>query len=240
MEILKISTIYKILLKKYGPQGWWPVYSLRNKNNRNEKGYFINTGLINRSKFLSKASQFEIALGAILTQNTAWTNVEMAIDNLVNQNLLDPEILLETEQNILEEAIRPSGYYRQKAKKLKILAQYITDGKVFDNEHIPKRDSLLELWGIGNETADSILLYAYNVPVFVVDAYTIRIIQRIGILKGTEKYEVISKVFTDNIKKDFTVYQEFHALIVQHAKQHCKKKPVCEGCALEYGCRKKL
>lgn len=263
-----VILIYKNLLEKYGPQGWWPVYSLRNTEGRDGRGYFVSgvpvgtgrdlrlhrragrmhsraidevydqAGLLPTSLSLRESSKFEIAIGAVLTQNTAWINVEKALANLIEQNLIDPKIILDIDQDKLAEFIRPSGYYNQKAKKIKILTKFLLEGNYLAEETIPQRDDLLGLWGIGEETADSILLYAYKVPVFVVDAYTKRIFIRLGLLDGCEKYGEISRFFTDNIVEDSAVYQEYHALIVKHAKESCKINPDCTGCILNNICLK--
>ena len=232
-----IVLIYKTLLEKYGPQGWWPVYSQRDTNDRDDRGYYI--GNVETHGRASLHSIFEIAIGAVLTQNTAWTNVEKAIDNLINLSLLDPKIILEICKDDLADAIRPSGYYNQKAKKLKILIRFLLDGGFLEDGNIPDRGDLLELWGIGKETVDSILLYAYRIHVFVIDTYTRRIFERVGILRGSESYKEIAGNFIDSLEKDFKVYQEYHALIVRHAKEHCRKKPLCDGCVLNEICIKK-
>ena len=114
------------------------------------------------------------------------------------------------------------------------------DGRFLEDGNSPRRSDLLGLWGIGEETADSILLYAYGVPVFVIDTYTRRIFERVGILKGSESYKDIAGVFTDSLEVDFIVYQEYHALIVKHAKEHCGTKPICDGCVLEKKCQTKV
>ena len=238
MEKINIKEIYDILLEKYGSQGWWPVYSLRNTEGRDARGYFV-TGVpvgTGRDLSLRESSIYEIAVGAVLTQNTAWANVEKAIDNLVTLNLLDPKIILNIDQDELADAIRPSGYYNQKAKKIKILTGYLLEGGFLEEGNTPDRDNLLGLWGIGEETADSILLYGYNVPLFVVDAYTKRLFGRIGILISSENYKKTAGVFTSRLEEDSLVYQEYHALIVRHGKEHCRKKPVCEGCVLQKLC----
>jgi len=237
-----ILQIYKTLLEEYGPQGWWPVYSLRNSKFRDERGYLIDEfplGTV-RDHHLQGISKFEVAVGAILTQNTAWTNVEKALANLINENLMDPNKIMDIDQKELAELIRSSGYYNQKAKKLKKFTHYLQEGNFFRDGNIPARENLLELWGIGKETADSILLYAYKVPVFVVDTYTIRIFKRLGLLEGKEKYDEITKLFTENLKTDYLVFQEYHALIVYHAKEHCRKKPICEACVLNKICKKNI
>jgi endonuclease-3 related protein len=150
---------------------------------------------------------------------------------------MDPKIILDIDQDKLANAIRPSGYYNQKAKRIKILTQFLLDGRYLKDGYIPDRDGLLGLWGIGEETADSILLYAFKVPVFVIDAYTRRIFKRLGVLAGGEKYKIIASIFTDCLEEDFVLYQEYHALIVRHVKAHCQKKPLCDGCVLNEICR---
>jgi endonuclease-3 related protein len=233
-----IMQIYNKLLEEYGPQGWWPVYSLRNTLGRDDRGYFVSGVFIetNYRASLRKSTILEIAVGAILTQNTSWINVEKAIDNLVKDNLMDPNIILKIPQDELANAIRPSGYYNQKAKKLKILTRYLLDGNFYEDGNIPNRENLLELWGIGEETADSILLYAYGVPLFVIDEYTRRIFGRLGILESTQSYKEIAEVLNRELEKDFIVYQEYHALIVKHAKEHCRTKPDCLKCVLREEC----
>ena len=149
---------------------------------------------------------------------------------------MDPKIILNIDQDELADAIRPSGYYNQKAKKIKILTGYLLEGGFLEEGNTPDRDNLLGLWGIGEETADSILLYGYNVPLFVVDAYTKRLFGRIGILISSENYKKTAGVFTSRLEEDSLVYQEYHALIVRHGKEHCRKKPVCEGCVLQKLC----
>ncbi len=216
MNKINIKEIYNILLDKYGPQGWWPV--------RRD------------AKFCVSTNRYEIVVGAILTQNTAWTNVEKAVDNLIILGLMDPKVIMDIDQDDLANAIRSSGYYNQKAKKLKILTRYLMEGNFLQSENIPERDDLLKLWGIGEETVDSILLYAYGVPVFVIDAYTRRIFERLGILSGGEQYEVIAGVIADSIEEDPEVYKEFHALIVRHGKEHCRKTPDCITCILKDFC----
>ncbi len=199
--------LYNKLLKEFGPQHWWPV---TNKN----------------SKILD--SRFEICVGAILTQNTNWQNVEKAIDNLIKNRMLTKEAIKNANISKLSALIRSSGYYKQKAKKLKIFANF--SGNV-------TRENLLSLWGIGPETADSMLLYAYNKPYFVVDAYTKRIFERLGMLKGNEDYEEVRALFEKKLPKDVEIYKEFHALIVNLAKNFCKKEPLCDRCPLTEECK---
>lgn len=227
----KISNVYSVLLNAYGPQGWWPVYSLRQTEGRDERGYSDKP-----PGKLSPLSRFEIAAGAVLTQNTSWFNVEKTIDTLSRSGLLDPVKILDVPQSELAASIRQSGYYNQKARKLKILAAFLLDGEYLQDGKFPDRDALLGLWGIGKETADSILLYAYGVPFFVVDTYTKRIFNRLGVLTGDEEYDEIAEKFSSCFKSDAAVLQEYHALIVRHAKEQCRKKPECNGCVLRESC----
>ncbi len=180
--------------------------------------------------------RFEIALGAILTQNTAWRNVEIALANLRQERLVSPRALANHPADRLGESIRPCGYFNQKTKKILLLAEYFISGGFDENGTAPARNELLGIWGIGEETADSILLYAFGVPVFVVDAYTKRIFSRLGFFDWNAKYADVQRFFTDGLPKDTVVYNEMHALIVEHAKRHCRKTEECGGCALSECC----
>ena len=202
---MNLSEIYEKLLERYGKQNWWPAISKNPEERR-----------------------FEISIGAILTQNTAWKNVEKAIQNLNKTRLLAPEKILKIKIKKLAELIKPAGYYNQKAASLKILAGFFL--KKARQNQVPARQELLELKGIGPETADSILLYAYNQPFFVVDAYTKRFFNCIKINFNT--YGEWQEFFHKNLPKNPEIYNEFHALIVQHCKNICKKKPDCETCFL--------
>jgi len=210
---MKILEIYDILLKHFGPQNWWPT-----SNNFSPK-------------------EWEICVGAVLTQNTNWENVEKALRNMANSNCKDAETILRTEDKELEKIIRSSGFYKQKTKKLKSLAKNVFGFGGTENflKNVT-RDELLNIKGIGKETADSILLYACEKPFFVVDAYTKRIFSRLGLIQS-EDYETIRDFFESNIPKDIELYKEFHALIVRLAKEHCKKKPQCEECPLRVICK---
>ena len=195
--------IYERLLESLGPQGWWPV----------------SHGL--------EPPGWEIMAGAVLTQNTAWINVEKALENLARAGVRDRESLLKLGERELAVLIKPSGYYNQKARKLKTLAG-------FEGPHT--REGLLSLWGIGPETADSILLYAHGKACFVVDAYTRRIFTRLGIISPAWGYEDIRKFFESRLPRDPEVYKEYHALIVGMAKRFCRPKPACKGCPMEGFC----
>ncbi len=189
-------------------------------------------------------TQTEVIIGAILTQSAAWTNVEKAISNLKSRGLLSFEALDKAEIDLLKSLIKPAGYFNQKAKKIKEFVKFA--GKEFnfsirrmEREDISSiREKLLGVFGIGEETADSIILYALNKPVFVVDAYTRRVLERHGIVKGAlkEKYLNIQKIFHCSIPstpENVEVYNEYHALLVNVGKLHCRKKPSCEGCPLK-------
>jgi endonuclease-3 related protein len=200
-----LTKIYNILLKTYSHQKWWPV--------------------------TSKNKQFEIILGAILTQNTSWKNVEKAIANLKKENTINPDKILKLNKSKLAKLIKSSGYYNQKAGRLKLISKFYLENKN------PTREQLLEVKGIGNETADSILLYAYNKPFFVVDLYTKRIFSRLGLIK-TDNYKEIQELFMKSLPKNPKLFNEYHALIVKLAKEHCRKKPVCKSCPLVKLCKK--
>ncbi len=171
--------------------------------------------------------EWEVCIGAVLTQNTNWGNVELALRNMKGKGIISREDIKKIKEKDLAGIIRPAGYYNQKAKKLKILASF--SGK-------PARDNLLGLWGLGPETVDSILLYAYNRPYFVIDAYTKRVFSRLGV-KLREDYEEWRNYFESRLPRDVNLYKEFHALIVELAKNFCKKRPECRKCPLSGRCR---
>lgn len=199
----KIQRIYDTLFEKFGEQGWWPTVT----NNK----------------------QFEIILGTILTQNTSWQNVEKTIKALNLVFLINQNELKKIPEKHLAELIISSGYYNQKAKKIKAVVDFLDSGKEIT------RENLLNVWGIGPETADSILLYAYQQPVFVIDAYTKRIMKRFGFQQET--YEDLQKLFHKSIKKDHKLFNEYHALLVRLAKENCKTKPLCDSCPLNVNCK---
>jgi len=178
-------------------------------------------------------------LGAILTQNTAWTNVEKAIANLRKNNALKFEVLEKTSVEKIAEWIRPAGYFNQKSGYIKEMIRNIRDrfdgslNRLFALETTELRKELLSWKGIGPETADSILLYAANRPVFVIDAYTKRVCIRHGWISEKAKYDEIARLFTENLPVDFQLFNEYHAFIVKLCKEHCKTKPECNGCPLE-------
>lgn len=211
---MKLIEIYRKLYSDYGAQNWWPS--------------------ISRGK---KQKKFEICVGAILTQNTNWQNVEKAIEKLYKAGLFNPEKILRIKNNELRIMIISTGYYKEKAKKLKVFSKMLIsefNGNIEKLFRLPlkkAREKLLHAWGIGPETADSMLLYAGNKPVFVIDAYTKRLAKCLGI-KNLD-YHVLQKYFMDNLPKSVKLYNEFHALIVKLAKDYCKTKPLCGSCLLK-------
>lgn len=207
--------IFETLYKSFGPQNWWPA-----------------------------DSPFEVMIGAILTQNTAWRNVEKAITGLGEIGDLTPEAVLSLPIERLEETIRPSGYFRQKSARLQGFCRFLQEqygGSIPAMEGVATRDlrgQLLSLNGIGPETADSILLYALGRPMFVVDAYTIRLLSRHGLCSAKGKYHEIQNLFLENLDHDVALYNEFHALIVKHGKEQCRKNnPLCIDCPLKDFCK---
>ncbi|WP_321393860.1 endonuclease III domain-containing protein [uncultured Desulfuromusa sp.] len=199
--------IYQRLLKHYGNRNWWPA-----------------------------DTPFEVIIGAILTQNTNWNNVEKAIVNLRQVDALTNNAILKLDLETLEQLIRPSGFFRQKAERLQLFCRYLQNhhqgslDHLFDQELNRVRDELLRLKGIGPETADSILLYAGQHLSFVVDAYTYRLFGRLRILSGKEKYGFVRDFFMSQLPDDIQLYNEYHALIVIHCKDFCRKKPLCQNC----------
>ncbi len=214
----KIKQIYELLLKEYGKQGWWPHY---------KNGSFVYYKNIEHKK-INSFQKFIICISAILTQNTNWDNVEKAIKNLISNNLLSKEAIKKIDIKKLAKIIKSSGYHNQKAKKLKEFVKFLDLKKEIN------RENLLSIWGIGKETADSILLYAYNQPIFVIDAYTKRIINRSGFKEQT--YDELQNLFMNNLDKDVNLFKEYHALLVKHGKDICKKKPLCKMCCLKDKC----
>lgn len=206
-EVKEIKEIYNILLINYGPQGWWPLSDIGYHPN---KYYVIKT----------HKQIFEVYVGAILTQANAWTNVEKSIFNLKKNNLLNPKAIIESDARTVKHAIKNLSYYNQKYERLVEVSKFYLSLK----DRMPTRHELLSVKGIGKETADSILLYAHREPIFVVDTYTKRILLNLKLIKKNTKYEEIQKLFMDNLPKDFKVYQEYHALLVEHGKRHYTKK----------------
>ncbi|MEE8413528.1 MAG: endonuclease III domain-containing protein [Dehalococcoidales bacterium] len=208
----KLLTIYKRLLDVYGPQHWWPA-----------------------------DEPFEVMVGAILTQSTAWLNVEKAITNLKTAGALSPQALRRLSQSEVAALIYPSGYFNVKAHKLKAMVEwlgYFRDNleELFLVEANELRRQLLAVWGIGEETADSIILYAANKPVFVIDAYTRRIIDHIGLAREGNSYSAYQSLFMKNLPADVKLFNEYHALLVCLGKNVCRRQPLCRECCLRDMC----
>ncbi len=209
-----LQSIYHQLLDAYGPQHWWPA-----------------------------EGPFEVMVGAILTQSAAWLNVEKAIANLKAAKALSPEALRRLSLSEVATLIRPCGYYNAKARKLKCLARWLGEycgdnlGRLFDSSMDSLREHLLAIWGIGEETADSIILYAANKPVFVIDAYTRRIINRIGLAPPANSYTAYQSLFMDNLPADAGLFNEYHALLVYLGKHVCRPQPLCWRCCLRGVCQ---
>lgn len=206
--------IYNKLLSGFGEQHWWPV--------------------------TSDNKRFEVIIGAILTQNTAWTNVEKAIKNLRDSGLIDVEKIKRVDTKGLAERIRSSGYHNQKAERLKLMAGFLLKNDLSGMGLEEMRERLLGVKGIGPETADSIVLYAFGKASFVVDAYTERVFSRMGLIEKKQGYEEVKQFFEDGLPRDVNVYKEYHALVVELGKNICKKKPLCGKCPLEKDCEKSI
>jgi endonuclease-3 related protein len=210
--------IYEKLYGAYGPRRWWPVTPPGGVSPE------YTGGPKNRQQ------RFEVAVGAVLTQNTSWKNAAKAIEGLNRSGELSVEGLCGLSERRLAGIIRSAGYYNQKAKRLKVLAAFFADSKGVT------RDRLLELKGIGPETADSIMLYAFNKPYFVVDAYTRRLLGRVGVIDVKDSYENVREELEKSLPRRVDLYKEFHALIVEHGKLLCRKKPLCGGCIIRSLC----
>jgi endonuclease-3 related protein len=212
----KLNQIYRKLLGKYRSQGWWPV------NGKYYPGDYAHPK--------NEKERFEIIIGAILTQNTSWKNVEKALEELRSRGLLSRQKLKSTPVRGLSRYIKSSGYFNQKARKIKAMMRFLESGKEVN------RENLLEVWGVGPETADSILLYAYKKPYFVVDAYTKRVLSRMGLCSTDISYDKLQDLIAGRIRKSVRTYNEFHALLVRHGKQVCTTKPGCGECVLKKLC----
>ncbi len=208
-----IRRIFDLLLGYYGPLHWWPA-----------------------------ETPFEVCVGAILTQNTNWGNVEKAIANLKREGLLSAEALREVSEERLAGVIRPAGFFNVKSARLKEFVRWLFERHVGDLERMfagdwrKLRDELLRVRGIGAETCDSILLYAGGKPSFVVDAYTRRLFSRLGLVSAAAGYEEVRALFMGHLPADVELFNEYHALIVEHCKVYCRKKPLCGDCFLRTLC----
>jgi endonuclease-3 related protein len=206
----KLTEMFSLLLDHFGKQDWWPA-----------------------------ETELEMMLGAILTQNTNWKNVEKAIENLKRRDLLSLKGLQSLSNKDLAKEIRPAGYFNVKAKRVRNLIDFVADRyrgelpQLLDDHTESLRQGLLSVRGIGPETADSILLYAARRPVFVVDAYTHRILTRHGMIDEGASYHELQSLFVDHLPDDVALYKEFHALIVRTGKECCRRRPLCDRCPLE-------
>ena len=204
----RLIEIYERLAERYGGQEWWPA-----------------------------ESRFEVMVGAILVQNTAWGNAEKAIRALSDAGLLSPEGLRSADEGEIAQLVRSSGYYRSKARKLKALVAWLggreddIDG-LMSSDPAALREELLGVHGIGEETADDILLYALDIPAFVVDSYTRRLVYRLGLGPETGVYSLYQRLFTEHLPEDAALFNEYHALVVTHCVSVCKKEPACGECCL--------
>ncbi len=205
----RLREVYRRLLNHFGPQAWWPG-----------------------------ESAFEVIVGAVLTQNTSWKNVERAIDNLREADVLALTAMYELSVEELAELIRPAGYFRLKAKRLRNLLEFIVDehdaslDAMFATETESLRTQLLTVNGIGPETADSILLYAGEKATFVVDAYTQRVLKRHGWIEHQADYHTVKRHFEQHLRRDVALFNEYHALLVRVGNGYCRKQPKCEECPL--------
>ncbi len=209
----RLFDIFQLMTAYYGPLNWWPAESV-----------------------------YEVCIGAILTQNTAWINVEKAIDKLKEAGVLTQESLMQIDQNELALLIRASGFFTIKSERIKSFVQWLDsrfDGsldKMFAGNWMELRRELLKVKGVGPETCDAILLYAGHKPSFVVDSYTNRLFHRLGLLDGKECYEEVRTIFMKSLPADVQLYNEYHAVIVEHCKRFCRKKPACSDCPLQSAC----
>jgi len=206
----KLALMYKKLYVSFGPQHWWPG-----------------------------ETPFEVAVGAILTQNTNWSNVEKAIANLTKDKGLNPRALHDMSHDRLASLLRPAGYFNIKAKRLKNFISFLITEYQGSMSRMAKEDlrsirkKLLAVNGIGPETADSIILYALEKPVFVIDAYTKRVLSRHNILEHDASYDAFQSLFHSKLRENIRLFNEYHALFVRLAKENCRTKPLCRGCPLE-------
>jgi endonuclease-3 related protein len=211
--VLTLLAIYERLFEQYGPQHWWPA-----------------------------GTPLEMIIGAILTQSAAWINVEKAIGNLKSNGILNITGLREIPQDELARLIYPSGYYNVKARKIKAFVDWLAEeydgdlNRLFALNTARLRIELLSVHGVGEETADSIILYSAHQPIFVIDAYTRRIVARLGLEPKKDSYSDFQALFMDNLPHDEMLFNEYHALMVQHGKTVCRKNPLCADCCLSHVC----
>ena len=211
-DSLTYYNMYKMLRNRFGYLGWWPG-----------------------------ETNDEIIIGAVLTQQTSWRNVERALANLKGSHAINLKKIGRMNLKRLETLLRPSGFYRQKARRLKAISRYIYHNyrsldELLSKDRVSLRKELLSLDGVGKETADSIILYAAGKPVFVVDAYTRRILNRVYGIDTDMEYDKLSAMIGGSIRPDLELYKDFHAQLVELGKRHCRPKPVCKGCPINEHC----
>lgn len=210
---MSYGQLYSALLRHYGNPAWWPA-----------------------------ESPFEVCMGAILTQNTSWTNVEKAINRLKRSTKIDPASIVHLGQEDLEELIKQSGFYRQKARRLLIFSRFILErcngdiGALSVGPVEEVRRTLLQLEGIGDETADAIMVYACGLPVFVADAYSRRVLSRLGLVEADSDYAEVREIVEGKFGKDTLRLNRLHALLVEFSKDKCRKTPLCKNCFLMNSC----
>ncbi|MDH5545141.1 MAG: endonuclease III domain-containing protein [Gammaproteobacteria bacterium] len=208
---LRFQQVYNELFAAYGKQYWWPG-----------------------------ETPFEVMVGAILTQNTAWINVEKAIANLKQADQLDPQSIVDSEHDQLALWLQPSGYFNIKAKRLRNYCLWYLDvggyASLCNLDDTTLRKGLLSVNGVGPETADDIMLYAFERPWFVVDAYTKRLFSRLGLMEEDISYQEVQDLFHAHLNAEVALFNEYHALIVMHCKDVCRKKPLCQQCVLRERC----
>lgn len=234
----KAIQIYGRLRSHFGNQGWWPLASKAGKTGYDWLGYRKIGSVIPKAD----SEMLEVCIGAILTQNTSWKNVQKALAALKGWGLIDAKKIAAVKTDKLASIIKSSGYYNQKARKLKVFAQHVLGNyggslkRMFAKNAPELRNELLTLHGIGPETADSISLYAAGKPSFVIDAYTKRVFSRLGISSESSGYDELQQLFAKNLPKDVELYRQYHALIVELGKNVCKKEPLCASCPLKRHC----
>ncbi len=226
----KVEEIFSLLYKAYGKQGWWPIFS-------SEKDLCV----YGSGAPVNDIDRFEIIIGAILTQNVAWKNVEKALGALKKNKILSPLKLYKADHELIASCIKPTGYFNQKTIKIKNFLNWFKKiNYSFDELKKIKTDKLrkilLEINGVGPETADSILLYALNRKIFVIDAYTKRIFSRLNLISIDDSYDSVQELFHSDFNGTLKKYNEYHALIVAHGKDICKNKPLCTACCLNGMC----
>lgn len=210
-----VDAVHRLLLARYGPSGWWPG-----------------------------ETPFEVCLGAILTQNTSWSNVEKALEAIRSRGLLSHRGLFPLGEAAIARLIRPSGTFRVKARRVRAFLDFLESAyggraermRSQPPEHL--RRALLAVHGIGPETADCIVLYAAGLPIFVVDAYTRRVFGRLGLLRGGETYDEVQSFFHERLPEDAGLFGDYHAHIVRLAKESCRARPLCASCPLDRVCAK--